>query len=263
MTRLPQPMVPGSFAWSEGRDRPFPISLANASPPPPARPLLPPHIGSYDKRRGVNSGHEPLFPMTAKGAGNFSCAATRNDCNVSADAGMSCCSPISSWWQERQRQTLLQRLWFLFWLVLQPVLHRCAAASHDVWKPQFRSPDAKERERGSTRGSLKKVLWWEIPELGVLHGERGWGRLLGRPKASVGGCVGCVCVCVCMCVWACVRVTTHGFSGMAGRQAAAQYGVDFVAHSTAASDIVLWQHTRLGTHRHTQLPHLPKYLWFF
>lgn len=62
--------------------------------------LFSPLPGSYDKRRGAKSGHEPLFLMTAESAGNFSCAATRNDCNVNADAGMSCYSPISSWWQE-------------------------------------------------------------------------------------------------------------------------------------------------------------------
>lgn len=60
----------------------------------PLLPLL--HIGSYDKTQGVMSGHEPLFPMTATSAADFSSAGTRNERNVCIDAGMSCCSPISS-----------------------------------------------------------------------------------------------------------------------------------------------------------------------
>lgn len=62
------------------------ISLANVFSLP---------SGPMTKGLGAKSGHEPLFLMTAESAGNFSCAATRNDCNAKADAGTSCCSPPS------------------------------------------------------------------------------------------------------------------------------------------------------------------------
>lgn len=50
----------------------------------------------------------------------------------------------------------------------------------------------------------------------------------------------------------CERVPAHVFSGMAVRQTAAQYGFDFVAASSAGSDIVVCKHTLLGMNTRTQ-----------
>lgn len=78
MTQLPGPIIGSEFEWSGGCDAPSLISLANA--------FLSPISVTMTKGLGAKSGHEPLFLMTAESVGNFSCAATRNDCNASVDA---------------------------------------------------------------------------------------------------------------------------------------------------------------------------------
>lgn len=91
MTRLPGPIISIEFEWSGGCEAPSLISLANA--------FLSPISVTMTKGLGAKSGHEPLFLMTAESVGNFSCAATRNDWNASADAGTSCHGLISRRWQ--------------------------------------------------------------------------------------------------------------------------------------------------------------------
>lgn len=83
--------------------------LSFTSPPFPPLPTggpqttLPASSTLVDMTKGKEEGLVlGLSLPRSLNAGNFSCAATRNERNVSRDAGMSCYSPISHWWQEGQ-----------------------------------------------------------------------------------------------------------------------------------------------------------------
>lgn len=133
-------------------------------------------FSSYDKRRGAKSGHEPLSLMTAESAGNFSCAATRNDCNVNTDAGMSCHSPISSWWQEREtHSSSLYISGFSFYFGLRHSQYagccddwehfRTSLKSFDAWegvrvKGHKNSSDGKYQNSVCRAGSVAQGVWW-------------------------------------------------------------------------------------------------------
>ena len=211
--------------------------------PPPHLLLLLLNIGSYDKRRGVKSGHEPLFPMTAESAGNFSCAATRNDCNVSADAGMSCYSPISSWWQEGEtHSSSLSLLTPSFLLVLQ--LERCVL----WWWRTFKKKKEKEAKSRCKWRVIKSALLGNTRTQSAVWGV--WPRVSAGANGKASSPAVCVCVCVCMCVYVCAPARV--FSGMAAQQTAARYGFDFVARSTAVGDTEVWENTREWRWTHAQ-----------
>lgn len=113
-----------------------------------------------------------------------------------------------------------------------------------TFKNQFKSLDAIE---GVQVKGHKKVLWWEIPELGRTQSTV-WGVWL-RVSGGANGKASSPTVCVWVCVW----VPAHVFSAMAVGQTAAQYGFDFAALFTAASDIVVWKHTRFGMNTCTSI----------
>lgn len=133
--------------------------------------------------------------MTAKSAGNFSCAATRNDWNVSTDAGMSCYSPISA---DRKENSQLNLLFGHFGSIFTYFTVGTLGVVDD--REHFKSSSnvlMQQREcewrviKAALMGNAR-TQWNSMCRVGSVA-EGVW---CGQWKSLVSHCA-CVCMCVC------------------------------------------------------------------